>query len=307
MALQITISEEKDIVILALAGRIDSFSIDELNAGFDKVMKTGTKSVLIVMRDLEYINSRGIGVLISFFKWIKKVGGMVKIAEVPLNTMQVLSLLGLDGLTLIYESSSDAIASFRRRHLSEEKPEETRLLSDNVNPPPPAEAQRRSRIPYPWIAGGAMLLLIVALFLLTVKRGTPGVDLRSIEGKLGDLQERVLRMEKERAGIADVSSRIQDLKRQFSMRMDELGREVEIIRKGGGAGQAKQAQEPAAGKDTGRKREMRHHSVRSGESLYRIARRYAISMAELTRLNNLPPNRPIYPGQKLIVGYSEGE
>ena len=76
------------------------------------------------MKDLEYINSKGLGVLISFFKWVKKVGGLVKIAEVPLNIMQVLNLLGLDGLALIYDSSSDAKESFRRQQVKEARPEE---------------------------------------------------------------------------------------------------------------------------------------------------------------------------------------
>ena len=307
MALQITISEEKNVVILDLAGRIDSFSIDELNAGFDKVMKTGKKNILLVMRELEYINSRGIGVLISFFKWVKRVGGLVKIAEVPLNIMQVLNLLGLDGLTLIYESSSDAIGSFRRQQLKEEKAEETGFLSE-IETPPRAVRPSRSKSPYLWIGGGAVLLLLMmALFLRIGPKGTSGVDLRPIERKLDVLQERVLRMEGQRAGVPDVSGQIQDLKKHFSMRMDELGREVEKIRKVAELAQPKPAQEPTARKETTQKREMRNHSVRNGESLYRIGRRYGISVAELRRLNNLSPNKPIYPGQKLMVGYSDAE
>ena len=45
----------------------------------------------------------------------------------------------------------------------------------------------------------------------------------------------------------------------------------------------------------------RYHEVHSGETLYRIARKYGLSVTELCRLNNITPNKIIQPGQKLII------
>lgn len=44
----------------------------------------------------------------------------------------------------------------------------------------------------------------------------------------------------------------------------------------------------------------RHH-VRRGDTLYRIAKTYDISVDELLRLNGLTPNQLIHPGEKLFV------
>jgi membrane-bound lytic murein transglycosylase D len=41
------------------------------------------------------------------------------------------------------------------------------------------------------------------------------------------------------------------------------------------------------------------YTVRSGDSLYRIARRYGITVKDLTHWNNLEPDATIYPGQRL--------
>lgn len=46
--------------------------------------------------------------------------------------------------------------------------------------------------------------------------------------------------------------------------------------------------------------EIRYHEVSEGETLYRISRKYGLSVDELQRLNNLK-NYQIYPKQKLIV------
>ena len=44
-----------------------------------------------------------------------------------------------------------------------------------------------------------------------------------------------------------------------------------------------------------------YHTVRGGDTLYSIARKYRISLNELRRINNLTPNQDIYPNQKLLV------
>jgi LysM repeat protein len=45
--------------------------------------------------------------------------------------------------------------------------------------------------------------------------------------------------------------------------------------------------------------------VSAGESLYRIAQKYGITVDELLRLNSLKKNQAIYPGQKLLVAPAE--
>jgi len=46
--------------------------------------------------------------------------------------------------------------------------------------------------------------------------------------------------------------------------------------------------------------ENRYHEVSKGETLYRISRKYGLSVDELQHLNNLENNQ-IYPKQKLLV------
>jgi len=45
----------------------------------------------------------------------------------------------------------------------------------------------------------------------------------------------------------------------------------------------------------------RYHVVRSGDTLYHIARKYNISLAEIRSINNLGPDFFLYVGQKLLV------
>ncbi|UCF58134.1 MAG: LysM peptidoglycan-binding domain-containing protein, partial [Deltaproteobacteria bacterium] len=42
-----------------------------------------------------------------------------------------------------------------------------------------------------------------------------------------------------------------------------------------------------------------------GETLYRIAKKYGITVDELCRLNDMAPSQVIKPGQKLLVSSAD--
>jgi LysM repeat protein len=48
-----------------------------------------------------------------------------------------------------------------------------------------------------------------------------------------------------------------------------------------------------------------HYSVQEGDNLYRIGIKHGISVNKIKELNNFSQNEPIYPGQKLIVGWNQ--
>jgi LysM repeat protein len=47
--------------------------------------------------------------------------------------------------------------------------------------------------------------------------------------------------------------------------------------------------------------EKQYHTVQKGETLYRISKKYDISVEELQKLNNLSPGQALHTGQKLQV------
>ena len=67
------------------------------------------------------------------------------------------------------------------------------------------------------------------------------------------------------------------------------------------AGQAVQVQSPQAGATNQDASGVQFYTVRAGDSLSRIARRYGISLTDLARMNNLSIYRWLYTGQVLRV------
>ncbi len=310
MALQMTITEDRDVVIVALAARIDSFAIEELYEGFEQVKKTGKRNIVLMMRDLEYINSRGIATLISFFKWAKEEGRSVKLAQVPKNIMALLTLLGIEKLTSIYDTLPEAIESFEQDLAREELPEEAAILDEE-------NQRRRGFVPRQnsrksMVMVGAIVLVVVLAVLFFMAQGekkSPEVDLQPLLKKIGLLEERMLKLESKGKEAPQVQEKLDSLTRNLNERLSHLEKEINQIKEEAASAKKKpEVSQPAApppappAKSPAKPGTTRVHTVAPGENLYRIALRYNLSVEELRRLNNMRPDQSLQVGQKLTVG-----
>ena len=161
------------------------------------------------------------------------------------------------------------------------------------------------------ILGGAgilILIVLIALFSGGDNNLSTG-DLSSIQGKLDQLENRLTHLEGIEARIASLEKQEKRLPQSMAdrsgkpltQRLDKLTHRIDQLEKTMASAPAKtEASHPIQKKpfplDKGR-----YHEVRSGETLYRIARQYGITVAELCRLNNMTPGQIIHPGQKLLV------
>jgi len=310
MALRMTITEDRDIVIVALAARIDSFAIEELYEGFEQVKKTGKRNIVLLMKDLEYINSRGIATLISFFKWAKEEGRSVKLAQVPKNIMSLLALLGIEKLTSIYDTLPEAIESFEQEVDQEEIHGQAAIVH--------GEGHTRRGVA-PWqkngkalvLAGAAVLVMALALlyFLGQGEKKEPEMDLQPLLKKIGLLEERMAKLESKGKEAPQIQEKVDSLTRNLNERLSHLEKDINQIKEEATSGRRKaEVTQPAEQTPAGPPRLLtkpgatRFHTVAPGETLYRIALRYGLSVEALCRLNNLSPDQSIRIGQKLNVG-----
>ena len=311
MALRMTITEDRDVVIVALAARIDSFAIEELYEGFEQVKKTGKRNIVLMMRDLEYINSRGIATLISFFKWAKEEGKSVKLAQVPKNIMALLTLLGIEKLISIYDTLPEAIESFEQDLAQEELPEEVAILNEEGQSRRSFSPRQNSSRKSLMLAGAAVLVLaLVAMFVLGQgeKKG-PEVDLQPLLNKIGLLEERMAKLESRGKEAPQVQEKLDSLTRNLNERLSHLERDINQMKEEAASSKKKaEVSEPASPapapppRSPAKPGTTRVHTVAPGENLYRIALRYNLSVEELRRLNNMKPDQSLQVGQKLTVG-----
>jgi LysM repeat protein len=133
-----------------------------------------------------------------------------------------------------------------------------------------------------------MLLILLPLFSLVSACGNEksSEELNSIKSKVEYIEKRLEGLEDITKELADLEKKVKRLEQTMTKVNRSLAAMVE----------AKPTQKKAV--DTIKKT---YHTVGRGDSLYRIAKKYGLSVAELCQLNRITPKTIIRPGQKLIV------
>ncbi|MEJ8751903.1 STAS domain-containing protein [Lagierella sp. ICN-221743] len=102
MGLNYDINEEKDLIKISLDGDLDAYSSDEFkDAVLNKV--PSSKDILINAKKLNFIDSTGLGSLISIYNNIKEQEKTISIEEIKPNVKQIFEITELDKLFNIKE------------------------------------------------------------------------------------------------------------------------------------------------------------------------------------------------------------
>ncbi|MBW2345366.1 MAG: LysM peptidoglycan-binding domain-containing protein [Deltaproteobacteria bacterium] len=166
------------------------------------------------------------------------------------------------------------------------------------------------RILVPWGAGILILSVIVALFFGSGGKASTE-DLAAIETnidllgqrltQLEDLENKLTQLDKQGKSLQKFIARTDRSGRSQAKRLDKLTKSIDALQKKMAALAAKAKAPRTIKKKQTSALKGSYHKVNAGESLYRIAQKYGITVDELLRLNNLNKNQAIYPGQKLLV------
>ena len=105
--------ESSDVVIFDINGEIDLYNAPEIKETIKEEMNNGKVNIIINLDKVSYIDSSGIGVLISSLSNLKKVGGALKLINVYASVRKVFELTKLTSFFDIYDSEDAALAAFK--------------------------------------------------------------------------------------------------------------------------------------------------------------------------------------------------
>lgn len=102
-----------ELVILDISGEIDLYNAPEIKDIVNKLIEQKKYNVIINLKDVTYIDSSGIGALISSLSNLKKYQGGLKIINVFASVKKVFELTKLTSFFDIYDSEDDAVKAFQ--------------------------------------------------------------------------------------------------------------------------------------------------------------------------------------------------
>ena len=110
--MEINQRQSGEVIILDISGEIDLYNAPEIKDTINKLIEQKIYNVITNLENVSYIDSSGIGALISSLSNLKKYQGGLKIINVFASVRKVFELTKLTSFFEIFDSEDEAIKSF---------------------------------------------------------------------------------------------------------------------------------------------------------------------------------------------------
>ena len=101
-----------NVTINELSGRLDATSVGDLKDTIRKLAQKKLLNIVIDLAGVDFVDSSGLGGLVSSLRTINKEGGDIKIASLRSEVRPVFELTRLHRLFEIFDNPDAAAASF---------------------------------------------------------------------------------------------------------------------------------------------------------------------------------------------------
>ncbi|MFA4848411.1 MAG: anti-sigma factor antagonist [Methanoregula sp.] len=139
--LQITREKRDAIDVIYMSGRLDTNTAIEAEGELKKIIASGSLQIVLNFKNLNYISSSGLRIMILALREMKKRQGDLKLACLRPSVKEILHIAGFDRLFSLYETEEEAVKSFTYVAIDEK---ERRVLDAIVSTLDIEEDRRRT-------------------------------------------------------------------------------------------------------------------------------------------------------------------
>lgn len=105
MALKIKLYIKQSCLFIRLDGEMDQFTADDLRLKLSElIIKYNVKNIVFNMKELSFMDSSGIGVIIGRYNQIKHSDGEIVLCELNNDIKKIVKLSGLERICKVKES-----------------------------------------------------------------------------------------------------------------------------------------------------------------------------------------------------------
>lgn len=102
-----------DVTIIELSGKVmGGPDHDKFKSAVTELLDAGGKNYVLDLSGVPWINSTGLGILISGFTSIKNAGGTMKVCSVNERVLSIFYISQLENVFEVFESCEEARGSF---------------------------------------------------------------------------------------------------------------------------------------------------------------------------------------------------
>jgi anti-sigma B factor antagonist len=99
-------------MIMVREERLDAHNSDELKIEMNRLFESGTKDLIVDLKEVRFIDSSGLGVLVSGFKNASTRQGSIKLCGLQSQIKSMFELTRLHRVFDIYQTVDEALESY---------------------------------------------------------------------------------------------------------------------------------------------------------------------------------------------------
>ena len=113
--------DKTTLVAVRLMGRFDAGNVSHARSQLTDLPESGSPHIIIDLSNLEWIDSSGVGVLVTMYKRARTRDGEVVVVGLNGQPREIFRLLRLDAAFCVCETENAAMAHFMERNGSERR------------------------------------------------------------------------------------------------------------------------------------------------------------------------------------------
>lgn len=109
MELDIQVRREGPVCVMSLAGEVDVYTAPDFKRQLAEAIDGGCEHVVVDLSAVEFMDSSGLGALVSGLSRIKERDGTIRIAAARETILKVFKITGLDRVFPLYDEVGQAL------------------------------------------------------------------------------------------------------------------------------------------------------------------------------------------------------
>ena len=107
--MNLSIKRVKNSLIVDVKGELDLKTADKFEEKIKEIISKGFRKVIFNFNEVEFIDSSGIGALLSIYKFLVKNDGVMVITNISPRIRRVLEVAGVLRIIDVYASQKEAV------------------------------------------------------------------------------------------------------------------------------------------------------------------------------------------------------
>ena len=112
--MDISVKTTDNCCTFQLKGRLDLTSSSQLKDRVQQSVSEGNKNILLNMSQVDFINSSGLGTLVSTLKVVRTHNGRIVLSSLAPYVQEIFEITQLSHIFEIFETESEACQSFEK-------------------------------------------------------------------------------------------------------------------------------------------------------------------------------------------------